>query len=300
MNIFKSSRFVTRSLIGALGLSAIAIFGVPESAKAIDCGANFPSGSPGWVNDCPGGIDMFDSLLNFELELDLLGDDGIPETTVSLTASGPTKIWRGDGANGTIETEIFDLRLTGTSSDFGDFTIIAGDGIGNGLDDGRLHSFGAITQRTDDIGTPEDESALADSFFEVFFEIQGLPIGSLSNNGSLTPTRIRLDGDRGMALLGGAFPGSGPVGGQQGPVENGCTGDLFQYGTIVYCSTNDPVDVFTAGPDQMFGTQDDQREGITLNEAHIPTIPEPSTTLGLLFFGLGSVAGIKRKNKTQE
>ncbi|MGB5770865.1 MAG: hypothetical protein WBM32_13510, partial [Crocosphaera sp.] len=238
MTIFNPPKFVTRSLMGAVGLSAIAFLGVPESAKAIDCGANFPPGLPGWVNQCPGGIDMFDSLLNFELELDL-NNDGTPETPVSLTASGPTKIWRGNGENDTIETEIFDLRLTGTSDDFGDFTIIAGDGIGNGLDDGRLYSFGAITQRTDDIGTPEDESALADSFFEVFFEIQGLPIGTLSNNGSLTPTRIRLEGDRGMALLGGAYPGSGPVGGQQGPVENGCTGDLFQFGTVVYCSTND-------------------------------------------------------------
>ncbi|NET28083.1 hypothetical protein [Okeania sp. SIO1I7] len=283
MNIFKSSRLVSRSLIGAVGLSAIALLGSPEAVKAADIVC-----LPGvdWVNNCDSGIDMFASTLDLNVNLDLDGD-GIPETPVTLEASSgsskTTQVWRGDPMNGTLQTEI-SLFLTGTSP-FGDFQIIAGDGNPNGINDGPLYSEGQITQRVDDPNTPEDESVFADSFFDVLFEIQGLPGGPIRNQ-----SPIRMMGARGLAGL----TEEGPVGLPHGPFESSdpdCK--EFTFVTVEYCYISNTEVFQDQDGDGTFET----RVGITLSEQHIPEpIPEPSATVSLALFGLAGIWRLKKKH----
>ncbi len=67
------------------------------------------------------------------------------------------------------------MSLTGSHAGVGDIILTAGDGIGNGSDDGPLHSPGAIAELGDDL--------IAESFFDVFFELDLVDLGiKLHNN----------------------------------------------------------------------------------------------------------------------
>ncbi len=278
-------------VLGAVALSAIALVGMPQSAKAADtCG-------PGnhWVDTCTSGTDWFNSNAYIDLWLNFDPQTGDPLSTpfgAQLKFSGPTHIFRGDpvdaimghpllGSRGemdehldVIETEIFDLQLTGP----GGLKLIAGDGIGNLQDDQdhpSLYSPGVIIEQP---GNP----ALADSFFNVFFELQGTALGPLRN---MNPAI--LTANRGLA-------GVPPNNFTHGPEINSCPPQPFP---IAYCGG--PVDLWAAGADGEFWTDDDINVGTIHSETHEIAIPEPSTALASIFVGLSAIFGLKRKQQSK-
>lgn len=181
------SRF--RLPLKVAGLLLLAVIGFSGSAGAVStCG-------PGshWVDGCTSGTDTFPSVATIGIDLNL---DNVKDLSVVL--SGPTSVYRGnpvdaifghpvlgnvgtvDGHMDVIETEIVALTLTG-----GVFTVRAGDGTGNLLNDGPLNSPGAIRELA---GNPQR----ALSFFDVFFELD-TPFGTLHN---LQPLRLESEIDR--------------------------------------------------------------------------------------------------------
>jgi hypothetical protein len=114
----------------------------------------------GWVIGCPSGFDTAMSSGSFEVR----GPDCVGNGQ-EMTLRGPTTIFRGEESNGTIPTEMVSLELSGNG-----FTVRAGDGEGNLEDDGPLYSPGEITEQA-------SNPILADSFFDVYFEIE-TPDGS--------------------------------------------------------------------------------------------------------------------------
>jgi hypothetical protein len=162
----------TLTLICAL-IVGIALVSLPADAVLFGPG-------PHWVDTVTAGSDSFPSTATIGLDLDF---NGTPDLIVDL--SGPTTIFRGNaidtpdpldpGHLNHIDTEIVSMTLTG-----GGFTLTAGDGVGNLLNDGPLHSPGAIDEQA---GNP----SLADSFFDVFFQITPTPFGPLHN---IAPHRV--------------------------------------------------------------------------------------------------------------
>ncbi len=155
----RQNKSVRRSawLFGILGLVGVLIWGVAPPAEAV------PACGPGahWVDACPGAIEIF-PLTNgiHTIEIFNVG-------VFNLATTGPTTILRLPGTtvpDHHIDTEMVSLTLTG-----GGLTLTAGDGIANGIADGPLGSLGRITEQG---GNP----ALADSFFDIFFEITGAPL----------------------------------------------------------------------------------------------------------------------------
>ncbi len=149
-------------LLGMLSLAGVLAWGVAPPAEAL------PSCGPGahWVDACPGAVELFPLTGGFHrIELFGLG-------TFDLFTTGPTTIYRAPGTtvpDHHIDTEMVSLTLTG-----GGLTLNAGDGIANGICDGPLCSLGRITEQG---GNP----TLADSFFDINFEILGTPFGRLHN-----------------------------------------------------------------------------------------------------------------------
>jgi hypothetical protein len=139
--------------LGVLGLAVLLLLGVSQYVGAA------PACGPGahWVDTCPSGFDS----LSTASHLTVVTSGGM---MILLDLSGPTLVFRGDGMtipDHHIDTEIVSLSLTG-----GGFTVNAGDGIANLLCDGPLCSLGRITELPGD-------PALAESFFDVNFEILG-------------------------------------------------------------------------------------------------------------------------------
>ncbi len=127
-----------------------------------DCGPGIH-----WVDGCRGGIDDMPSAALVGLDLDL---DCRPDTSLRLT--GPVTVRRSyprddsihfpgtrpiDGHPDVLDTEIVSMVLTR-----GAVTLTAGDGLGQG---GVLWpSYGVIAEQRGD-------NTMADSFFDVFFEV---------------------------------------------------------------------------------------------------------------------------------
>lgn len=109
-----------------------------------------------WVNSCPPGQDVFSSVASVTVQDDPLN----PTWTITVDLSDPaTTIYRGQGAGDTIQTEIVSLSLTGSG-----VVVHAGDGVGNLQGDGPTYSPGMVQTQ---VGDP----FIADSFFDVFFEV---------------------------------------------------------------------------------------------------------------------------------
>ena len=146
-------------LRGMLGLALATLCSVVTPALAA------PSCGPGahWVDACPGGIDYF-SLTEGIHTIQIGGG------VYQMQSSGPTTVWRGNGMtlpDHHIDTELVSMSLTG-----GGLTLTAGDGVADGLCSGPFCSMGRITEQG---GNP----LLANSFFDVFFEITGPALGPL-------------------------------------------------------------------------------------------------------------------------
>ena len=228
-------------LRGILGLAVAVLLGLvaPATATAAPvCGV-----VAHWVDTCPTGNDFF-PLTNGVHTIDIFGF-GI----ISLLTTGPTTIWRGSGTtvpDHHIDTELVFLQLVG-----GGLTLTAGDGTANGLCDGPLCSLGRITEQSGD-------PTLADSFFDIFFEITGTPFGPLHND---APCQMESVIDR--------VPPAG--------------------GTIYICNTAlAPIFLLDAN-----GIQRGQLLSAT-HEILTTPIPEPGS-LALVGVALMAIAGLRRR-----
>ncbi|NEQ76049.1 MAG: PEP-CTERM sorting domain-containing protein [Okeania sp. SIO2C9] len=269
MNIFKSSRFVTRSLIGALGLSAIALFGVIDPAAAEpDCGPGV-----GWVNNCEAGTDRFsNSWINIHLWWDIPALEGIvgdlPDDFPMedwIMFKGPVLVEREAGNNNMIETTL-SHTLSGNHDFLGPLTL-------------ETTGTGKIT---------EIEPGLADSFFDVEFKLNDMFGGSTTIKADRLLTGVSPDDP---SLPPGVFPN---------PPNNICDSTNSVDAVIIYCNMeNDPSDLFYLGADGLLGTADDVLVGTIHREEHIihDPIPEPSMVLASIF-GLGAMLGLKRKKES--
>ncbi len=150
-------------------LALLAGLAAPASYAAV-CGPG-----PHWVDSCASGTDVMPytiATLYVDIDLDNAFD-------LTLTMTGPTSVWRGapfdtpdpldPGHVNRIDTEMVSMNLVG-----GGMTLVAGDGVGNGTADGPKFSPGTIQE----MNNPN----LADSFFDIFFELQTTPWGTLHNN----------------------------------------------------------------------------------------------------------------------
>ena len=154
----------------AAAVMAAGLLAAPAQAAPI-CG-------PGahWIDSCAAGLDTFSSLATVGIDLDF---DSTPD--LSLVLSGPTIVQRSgplddsvnfpglrpvDGHLDVIDTEIVSLTLTGAG-----VTLRAGAGfIASGLP-----SLGAFAEQPGD-------PTIADSFFDIFFEIDILALGMTLHN----------------------------------------------------------------------------------------------------------------------
>lgn len=141
-------------------LVAAAIFAAPVLSLA------GPLCGPGdhWVDNCPGGLYTFNSVSTVSVELDLDSDGSFEYYVPFLQLSGTTSVFLGPGSPHTIPTELVSILESGSG-----VTLRAGDGIGNLDWDGSLHSPGYIEEQA-------GNTFLANSFFDVFFEIEVGPL----------------------------------------------------------------------------------------------------------------------------
>jgi len=141
-----------------------------------------------WVDTCPGGAYSLISVTTAAMLLDL-DRNGSLETTIEFAQfTGITEVFLGAGSPHTMVTELYNLSETGPAG----ITLRAGDGLGNLINNGGgLYSPGRIEEQG---GNP----FLADSFFDVFFEltIPDVPGGAmvLRNQQAMTVTCLGLTG----------------------------------------------------------------------------------------------------------
>lgn len=136
-----------------------------QQHKLIDCPANPPPSGPwdccgaclpgaNWVDTCAPGDDSLDpTWAEVGLDTNL---DGVVDQ--SLLMSGPMTVRRGAPAAGIIQTEIISMSLTG-----GGVTLRAGTQT-IGINPAVQPTTGRVTEQV-------TNNTLADSFFDVFFEI---------------------------------------------------------------------------------------------------------------------------------
>jgi len=156
----------------------------PAKEPCEDCG-------PGahWMHDppCPPGADLISTgaVVGISINLDCVEDTNLVLSgTAAVLRSGPrddSANYPGlrpiDGHRDVIDTEMVSMSLTGSG-----FTLVAGAGLGQG---GVLPpSQGAIAEKAGD-------PALADSFFDVFFEIRADGGGAPVYNQD--PVRVRSE-----------------------------------------------------------------------------------------------------------
>ena len=310
MTIFNPSKFVTRSLIGAVGLSAIAVLGVPEITKAApDCG-------PGdnWIETCESGMDFLrgtTAYLMFNLE-------GGEMVNLILDADEAVKITREDP----VDSIVGDPDFAGVDVGFGEGNVGITDDNLSVIKTNIEERFsgggftltgtgtGAIVEATDfGINRPD----LAWSFFNVFATIEG-DFGQAKNS---APIVVEAN----QWLTGVSPQEIAPVGPPPelpssfvGTANGEICDETDPLAAILYCGfeevqfflVNDEGEFIDENgdplPDQDDPTLGGVLYGTLTKEVHSvpPHVPEPSTTLGILFLGLGSVVGLKRRDKAKK
>jgi hypothetical protein len=172
MNSSRNSGKNTTSCI-SLYMFCFAFFAVMTPAQAAPvCGPG-----PNWVDTCPSGTDDLPFTRGFHT-LEIIGGG-----TISVELFGSGSVFRSDGPgpntdNAIIRTEMVSLTLSGPG-----ITMVAGDGLGNLAPDGPLHSPGTIEEQG-------PVGPLADSFFDIFFEISGPALGALGPLHNNTAARM--------------------------------------------------------------------------------------------------------------
>jgi hypothetical protein len=288
MNFTRSKSVAT---IGALGLSAIALFAGVKPANAADtCG-------PGanWVDQCSAGVDTFPNTRAL-LELQLW--DG---SIVSLDLNGPATVHRDDPVDAIIGDSILgDVGLLDGNLGViktlleeifeGSNLTLTGKGVG------------AIVEATE---SGINNSELASSFFNVFAEIKG-PFGRAIN---IAP--IRVDGNK---WLTGVSPSKIPPIAPGGiipplpvPPDPKCGTDPSTFlSAIIYCGF-EATQFFLVDDDNNFVLSPNGDKiliATLLGEQHVvepEPIPEPMTNLGAIAtFVLGLFASNKVHQKSKK
>ncbi|MDJ0729775.1 MAG: PEP-CTERM sorting domain-containing protein [Crocosphaera sp.] len=278
MNFLNPTKFVTRSLIGTVGLSAIAFCGVAESVKAADVnmGTDYLY--------TPGGGTTF---LDFEgMEgLGLVRFQGMPidDTKIGFT---DTIVQRqadctfDNNGSCTIPIEMTDLKLMSL-----DGTLLATQSLIN-------TSTGDMT-----INKNGTFSSILTANVAIADAMTGNPIIEIEKVFEVKNARWS--------------PNPTPVQGSAPPLIINVGDETISRGEMVIADDQtankhdngmDDFFVLTALHDSGNGTHDVFRACDT-DPNDLPCkrpVPEPSTTLGLLFLGLGSVVGMKRRDKAKK
>lgn len=281
------------AVFGAVGLSAIAFVGIPESAKAAKlCG-------PGehWVDTCSAGVDQF-KLSKAVLDL-LLMPPGQPMQQIILKLTGPVTITRdnpvdalvGDpdlGNVGIVNQHLGVIKTSLEEKFTGGGITLTGRGVG------------AIVEATElGINRPD----LADSFFKVFAEVEG----SFGRARNMNP--ITVSANKWLQGVPPNNPTVPPVSPPNPsltypnlptpPLPNVSTGRcdaLDPLGVIIYCGFEN-VDFFAVDEQGEFildGQGNKIKVATLLGEKH-GVVPEPFTIIGSAT-ALGFGALFKRKS----
>ncbi len=274
-------------LYGVVGLTALSIFNPVEPVKAVSlsCG-------PGndWVSNCSSGIFDFSNSVTINVNFGF-SPNNLPDFTAhlsgltSIVISNPIdaivddpllgNIGSLDGQQDVIQTENFSSLSSGSTPFVPLITARVGDGVpdltttphDSTLPYKSLYSAGAIVQQG-------SNSALADSFFKLFIEIQGTPEGTVRTRSPVMLTSV-------PSLIGW------PPGAEQNSVN---------------FISSDITPLFTAGPDGLFWTGDEVEvarlvpgtdgSSVALN---LTPVPEPSTVISSVLVGLGMIFGGRKK-----
>jgi len=151
--------------VGVIALVVLITSLTANRAWADPCGPD----EEGWIPGCLGQVDDFrdtTALIGIDQDGDCLED-------FSLVLGGSAKVERQSASDHTIDTEIVSMELAG-----GGLVLRAGkyDPVINpDINQNVSPTFGGIVEQA---GNP----ALADSFFDVFFEISPTPFGNLYNH----------------------------------------------------------------------------------------------------------------------
>ena len=267
-------------VLGAVALSAIALLGMSQSAKAeVECGLFEGSKAVGsdWVSKCPEGSDHFpkswafiDLWLDVPLIENILQQDIFPDNFTghltgdnALMFSGPVWVERKAGNDKGIQT-ILKHKLTGNNEFLGELVLKAA-GEGAIKDNG----FGR-----------------ASSFFDIDFTIGA---GDLLFGGN---TLVSAD-----RLLLGVSPDmldNGPA------TEKLCPHDDPK-AAVQYCGNGD-LWLLDSNGNHVKDINGNPIKVGSLSETHIvhPRVPEPSTAAASIFVGLAAIFGLKRKQQSNK
>lgn len=274
---------------GIAGLTAISFLSIfkPVDAASLTCG-------PGkdWVQTCQNGIYDFANSVNINVNFGFRPNNQ-PDFTATLSGitsiliSNPVdaiiddpllgNVGSLDGRTDVIETEMFHSISTGSTPFVPFIASISGDGVPDlnptpadpKLPFESLYSAGAMVEAS-------NNSALTNSFFRIFLEIQGTPEGIVRTREPLTLTATS--------------PLTGfPAGAEQNFVDfvsNEIT-SLFTPGLDGIFWTGDEIEVARLVPD-------DSGRAVVLSLTPTP-VPEPATVFSSILIGL-MIFGFKRKN----
>ncbi len=250
MTIFNPPKFVTRSLMGAVGLSAIAFLAVPEAAKALSfaAGTDYLQTLPGTFSEIP-GIGL----------VDLMGVPKGPFGSSTVVERGACEmIPNTDSCQATLLMTHLSLKSVNPVSIPGVPDLVD---IHIGLSPNEL-STGLMTITEE----PDGSLTFTQDPFNVYYTVT--PKDPITGEVIDPP---------------GTFePVPGP--GQEYPINFNMGGGIGE----------------RVGDDGFVVVQFDEQALTARHRGRNVTIPEPSTTLGLLFLGLGSVASLKRRDKANK
>ncbi len=290
MTIFNPTKFVTRSLMGAVGLSAIALFGVAESAKAVD----IQLGTDYFESPAGGSSFLFDLNMNGEIDLpdEVVPLQGLPiEPRFLENTSIDTVVQRLEdctfvGGECLISIEMTQLSLetiepvTINGFEYDVFTTLDPDQKTTGKmlirDDGTFDSFLEVFYKAEFTAINDDAPEI-DDFFDSFQQVDPTNMIPANATGAL----VQLNSEWGHTPI----PGITDLVYARDPQLANCHGDI----DLLTCASNDFFAVGSVPHEKGSPTFPEGHTTVTSDDgivANIPTIPEPSTTLGLLFLGL--------------
>ncbi|NEO55726.1 MAG: PEP-CTERM sorting domain-containing protein [Okeania sp. SIO3B5] len=295
MNIFKSSRLLSRSLIGAIGLSAsaMALLGYVEKAYS---GEFCPPGSH-WIETCLSGTNFIrgESQLGIDINLDGIADlDGVFSSDNAINVinvrSDPLDdsinfpgLRPVDGHNGVIDLEMISMNSTGEVGTFTEgWTLLVG------RNNGLTPTLGAAAEcetAATDCGESFEDSSKAYSFFNMFLEISGTPFGTLHNK---DPFEIASITDSAPPSLDITFK----------PLNS--TTALFDENDIHVANLTSILTTGVSASSKHRQCQVNISQFAIIAELEpqelvCQTVPEPSATIPLILVGLTGVWGLRKK-----